>query len=98
MNSDDIPKHYLVEIAGRRDICSAVISFILIFMTACSQGGNSTVINNANLPKLNDIITAPAPIQTAARSVVRIRTAGVSATANKNFLGVPSKPAHLSCN
>lgn len=56
-------------------------ALIIVTLTGC--GDETTVvnnINNADLPGFNDITTAPAPIQTAARAVVRIQTAGSYAT------------------
>ena len=44
--------------------------------SACSHDDSTTVIQGN--PHFNDITTAPAKIQTAARAVVRIHTAGVS--------------------
>jgi hypothetical protein len=44
-------------------------------LAACGGGGHSVT-----LPHFNDITTAPSEIQTAARAVVRVRTAGQVAT------------------
>lgn len=57
----------------------AVTGAMLIILFGCSKN-TTTVNNNADLPNLNDIVTAPDAIQTAARAVVRIRTAGQSGT------------------
>lgn len=54
---------------------------LLACLTGC--GDDVTIvnnINNADLPGFNDITSAPAAIQTAARAVVRISTAGGVAT------------------
>jgi S1-C subfamily serine protease len=68
----------------RKIFMIALLSLSLtLTLTSCSGGsggGSSSASNNANLPKMNDIVTAPAPIQAAAKSVVRIRTARQSAT------------------
>ncbi len=58
-----------------------LITALLACLTGC--GDSTTVvnnINNADLPGFSDIVTAPVPIQTAARAVVRIGTAGSIAT------------------
>jgi S1-C subfamily serine protease len=47
---------------------------------ACSSPGSSSA-NGLALPHFNDITTASPKIQTAARAVVRVRTAGQVATA-----------------
>ena len=44
-------------------------------VNACSHDDSSTVIK-PNLPHFNDITTAPSKIQSAARAVVRLHTAG----------------------
>ena len=57
------------------------VALLLVTLTGC--GDETTIvnnINNADLPGFNDITAAPAPIQTAARAVVRIQTAGSYAT------------------
>jgi hypothetical protein len=65
-------------ILSRKLVWLAVISALLAFSPGCSR--DTTVVNNADLPRLNDVLTAPASIQTAAKAVVRIRTARQSAT------------------
>ena len=65
----------------RTCVLLASTTILLACFTGC--GDTTTVvnnINNADLPGFNDIATAPAPIQTAARAVVRIGTAGSIAT------------------
>src|SRR6266480_913827 len=56
----------------------AAIGAILTCTLGCSSGSSNS--DSADLPHLNDIQTAPANIQTAARAVVRIRTARQAAT------------------
>lgn len=58
---------------------SLLASLLLAVLTGCGDDITNN-INNADLPGFNDITSAPAPIQTAARAVVRIRTARSSAT------------------
>lgn len=63
--------------------CVLPASIIALLASLAGCGDTTTVvnnINNADLPGFNDITTAPAPIQTAARAVVRIGTAGSIAT------------------
>lgn len=56
-----------------------VIGAVLTCITGCGQDA-APAVNNADLPGFNDIVAAPAKIQTAARAVVRLRTARQSAT------------------
>ena len=77
--------------------CFRLAATWLMAVTGCSS---DTATTKANLPSLHDITDAPAPIQTAARSVVRIGTAGAMATGsfisatgllltNNHVLGAP---------
>jgi hypothetical protein len=65
-------------IYSRRFVWVALIGAILIGPMGCSK--KSTTVINADLPNLNDIATAPNTIQTAAKAVVRVRTARQSGT------------------
>jgi V8-like Glu-specific endopeptidase len=69
----------------------------------CGIGCSSSPSSSAHLPSLNDITSAPAPIQTAARAVVRIETANEAASGsfisstgllltNNHVLGAPVCP------
>lgn len=55
-------------------------SITALFASLAGCGDTTTVVNNADLPVFNDITSAPPAIQTAARAVVRISTAGGTAT------------------
>jgi V8-like Glu-specific endopeptidase len=55
------------------------ITLQLLTLTGCSENSTTTV-NNADLPGFNDITTAPAAIQSAAKAVVRIHTARSNAS------------------
>jgi S1-C subfamily serine protease len=57
--------------------CFRLAATWLLATTGCS---NNTTTTKPSLPSLHDITDAPAPIQVAARSVVRIGTAGAMAT------------------
>lgn len=64
-------------------LCILLASALMlsISLTGCGDDvTNITNVNNADLPGFNDITTAPPAIQTAARAVVRIHTAGSYAT------------------
>jgi hypothetical protein len=72
----------------------AAVAALLVAWVGCSGG------DEASLPRFADLPSAPQPIQTAARAVVRVRTAGESATGsfvsetgllltNNHVLGIP---------
>ncbi len=62
-------------------IALAVVSLALTSNLACSRAPVDDEAE-AVLPSFNDVLTAPAAIQTAARAVVRVATAGRMATAS----------------
>ncbi|OGU13197.1 MAG: hypothetical protein A2076_07990 [Geobacteraceae bacterium GWC2_53_11] len=65
----------------RHGLLLALTAALLTLLTGCGDDvTNITNVNNADLPGLNDITTAPPAIQTAAKAVVRIHTAGSYAT------------------
>ena len=62
-------------------IVLASAALLLTVLTGCGDDvTNITNVNNADLPGFNDITTASPVIQTAAKAVVRIHTAGSYAT------------------
>lgn len=64
----------------QKHILLPAIIFLCTLLVGCGDDITLTVVNNADLPGFNDITTAPPDIQTAARAVVRVYTAGSYAT------------------
>jgi len=66
--------------APRRPVTAPLLASLALAggLAACSKGPAAG--DGADLPSFNDVVTAPAPIQTAARAVVRVSTADEVAT------------------
>ena len=61
-------------------ILKIFVSLVLMLLVGCGGSGGATTNAGPDLPQVNDIVTATAAIQKAAKAVVLIRTAGASAS------------------
>jgi hypothetical protein len=65
---------------SRSAVAVTLATLSLVGNLACSKAPGDDAPSGAALPHFHDVLTAPAPIRTAARAVVRVSTAGDLAT------------------